>query len=115
MGFPETCALIECDVRQIWLCQSSVAEAEERFGRIDVVINTASKSIVILVGPGELTVAFVGAFEEISDWNFREQLEVNFFGTVNIIRCVLPSMRRRRSGHIINVTGLSMSHRRLTD
>jgi NAD(P)-dependent dehydrogenase (short-subunit alcohol dehydrogenase family) len=45
VDFPETCALIECDVRQIWLCQSSIAEAEERFGRIDVVINTASKSI----------------------------------------------------------------------
>lgn len=53
-------------------------------------------------------VAFVGAVEEISDWNFREQLEVNFFGTANIIRCVLPGMRRRRSGHIINITGLSM-------
>jgi NAD(P)-dependent dehydrogenase (short-subunit alcohol dehydrogenase family) len=58
---------------------------------------------------GGLTVAFVGAVEEISDWNFREQLEVNFFGTANIIRCVLPGMRRRRSGHIINVTGLSIS------
>jgi NAD(P)-dependent dehydrogenase (short-subunit alcohol dehydrogenase family) len=46
--------------------------------------------------------------EEISDWNFREQLEVNFFGTANIIRCVLPGMRRRRSGHIINITGLSI-------
>jgi short-subunit dehydrogenase len=56
----------------------------------------------------ELTVlAFVGAFEEISDWNFREQLEVNFFGTANIIRCVLPGMRQRRSGHIINITGLT--------
>ena len=54
-----------------------------------------------------LTLAFVGAVEEISDWNFREQLEVNFFGTANIIRCVLPGMRKRRSGHIINITGLS--------
>lgn len=54
-------------------------------------------------------VAFVGAFEEISDWNFREQLEVNFFGTANIVRTVLPGMRKRRSGHIINITGLSMS------
>ena len=36
--------MIECDVRQIWLCQSSIAQAEEKFGRIDVVINTASKS-----------------------------------------------------------------------
>lgn len=52
-------------------------------------------------------IAFVGAFEEISDWNFREQLEVNFFGTANIIRCVLPGMRQRRSGHIINITGLT--------
>ena len=50
----------------------------------------------------------MGAVEEISDWNFREQLEVNFFGTANIIRCVLPGMRRRRSGHIINITGLSI-------
>ena len=50
----------------------------------------------------------MGAFEEISDWNFREQLEVNFFGTANIIRTVLPGMRQRRSGHIINITGLSM-------
>jgi NADP-dependent 3-hydroxy acid dehydrogenase YdfG len=41
--FPDTCVLIECDVRQIWLCQSSVAEAEMKFGRIDVVVNTASK------------------------------------------------------------------------
>ena len=58
-------------------------------------------------------VAFVGAVEEISDWNFREQLEVNFFGTANIIRCVLPGMRRRRSGHIINITGLSMFLKRV--
>lgn len=56
-----------------------------------------------------LTVAFVGAVEEISDWNLREQLEVNFFGTANIIRCVLPGMRKRRSGHIINITGLSIA------
>jgi len=54
-----------------------------------------------------LMVAFVGTFEEVSDWNFREQLEVNFFGTANIIRCVLPGMRKRRKGHIINITGLS--------
>lgn len=114
--FPDTCALIECDVRQIWLCQSSIAEAEERFGKIDVVVNTASKSTAPprprnprYVEDGELMVAFVGAVEEISDWNFREQLEVNFFGTANIIRCVLPGMRRRRSGHIINITGLSIS------
>lgn len=93
-------------MRQMWLCQSSVAEAEGRFGRIDVIINTASKSTV---GPlDEVDVAFVGALEEISDWNFREQLEVNFFGTVNIIRTVLPGMRERHKGHIINVTGLSM-------
>ena len=114
--FPDTCALIECDVRQIWLCQSSIAEAEERFGKIDVVVNTASKSTAprrprkpVYPEDGGLMVAFVGAVEEISDWNFREQLEVNFFGTANIIRCVLPGMRRRRSGHIINITGLSIS------
>jgi NAD(P)-dependent dehydrogenase (short-subunit alcohol dehydrogenase family) len=56
-------------------------------------------------------IAFVGAVEEISDWNFREQLEVTFFGTANIIRCVLPRMRQRRSGHIINITGLSMCYK----
>ena len=54
-----------------------------------------------------LMLAFVGTFEEVSDWNFREQLEVNFFGTANIIRCVLPRMRKQRKGHIINITGLT--------
>ena len=43
--------MIECDVRQIWLCQSSIAQAEEKFGRIDVVVNTASKSIYPLKIP----------------------------------------------------------------
>ena len=86
--------LLECNVRDIALCQSSVAQTLARFGRIDVVVNTATKT-------------FVGAFEEVSDWHVREQMELNFFGTINFIRAVLPTLRKQRSGHIINITGMS--------
>lgn len=37
----------------------------------------------------------------------REQFETNFFGPINIIKAALPVMRERKSGHIINLTGIS--------
>ena len=94
LQYLDKCLLIECDVRNIPLCQSAVALTLEKYGRIDVVVNTASKT-------------FVGAVEEVSDWNFREQMEVNFFGTVNIVRAVMPTLRKQQSGHIVNITGLT--------
>ena len=72
---------------------AAVAAALERFGRIDVLANVA--------GRGSL-----GAAEEFSLAQLREQLEVNFFAAVEMSRAVLPTMRRQGSGHILNLTSI---------
>jgi NAD(P)-dependent dehydrogenase (short-subunit alcohol dehydrogenase family) len=61
------------------------------FGRIDVVVNNAGYSLV-------------GSMEEMSDEEFRSTMDVNLFGTVNVIRNVMPYLRKQGSGHIINIS-----------
>lgn len=63
----------------------------DRLGRVDVVVNNA--------GYGTLL-----PFEQTTNSSFRAEIETNFFGTINVIREALPSMRKERSGLIINVS-----------
>lgn len=73
--------------------QSVVARVEQKVGGIDVLVNNA--------GYGH-----EGTFEESTMADLRHQFEVNVFGTVAVTKAVLPQMRRRRMGHIINVTSM---------
>jgi NAD(P)-dependent dehydrogenase (short-subunit alcohol dehydrogenase family) len=72
----------------------AINDAKERFGTIDVVVNNA--------GYGQL-----GAVEEISDDEVRNCFDINVFGTLNVIRAVLPTMRKQKSGHIFNIASIS--------
>jgi NAD(P)-dependent dehydrogenase (short-subunit alcohol dehydrogenase family) len=63
----------------------------EKFGRIDVIVNNAGYSLV-------------GSMEEMTDEEFRQTVDVNLFGTVNIIRNAMPYLRKQGSGHIINIS-----------
>ncbi len=78
--------------------ESSVSEAIQttigRFGRIDVVVNNA--------GDGQL-----GSLEELSDEEARANFEVNVFGSLNVIRHVMPHLRRQQSGHILNISSIA--------
>ena len=58
--------------------------------------------------------ALVGSIEEVGQSSraaslVRDQFETNFYSVVNIIKAVLPDMRERKNGHIIVLTGISMS------
>jgi NAD(P)-dependent dehydrogenase (short-subunit alcohol dehydrogenase family) len=73
--------------------REGVEDALRRTGGIDVLVNNA--------GYG-----FEGAIEEASLDQVRAQFEVNVFGAVAVIQAVLPHMRRRRAGHIVNITSM---------
>ena len=72
---------------------SSVRQAEERFGGVDVLVNNA--------GYG-----YRAAVEEGDDVDVRTLFETHFFGTVALIKAVLPGMRSRRSGAIVNLSSI---------
>ncbi len=73
--------------------RAGVAEAEQKTGGIDVLVNNA--------GYG-----FEGAIEEASLAQVRAQFDVNVFGAVAMIQAILPHMRKRRNGHIINISSI---------
>ena len=62
--------------------------------RIDILVNNAGYSLV-------------GALEQISMDEIKEEFETNFFGIIKLIQKVLPLMRKQRSGRIINVSSLA--------
>ena len=73
--------------------QQVVEDVEKTVGPIDVLINNA--------GYGH-----EGILEESSMGELRDQFEVNVFGAVAMIKAILPFMRKRRKGHIVNVTSM---------
>ena len=82
------------DVASTEMIVNGIKTILDKFGKIDVVVNNAGYGIM-------------GSIEEISDEEVRRQFEVNVFGVLTTIREVLPSMRARKSGHIINVTSIA--------
>ncbi|MEV0352395.1 SDR family NAD(P)-dependent oxidoreductase [Nonomuraea sp. NPDC050680] len=69
----------------------SVTRAAEHFGRLDVIVNNAGY-------------AQVGAVEELTEQQLRDQLETNLFGAVRVVQAALPYLREQRSGHIIQLS-----------
>jgi NAD(P)-dependent dehydrogenase (short-subunit alcohol dehydrogenase family) len=81
------------DVTENDRISSAVAEIETNIGAIDVLVNNA--------GYGH-----EGILEESSMDDLRRQFEVNVFGAVAMMQAVLPSMRKRRAGRILNITSM---------
>jgi NAD(P)-dependent dehydrogenase (short-subunit alcohol dehydrogenase family) len=84
---------VPCDVADRDQVATLVGRAHVRFGRIDVLVNNAS---IIRVGPvAAMTLA-----------DFEEVMAINFWGAVYPTLAVLPEMRARRSGRIVNITSI---------
>jgi NAD(P)-dependent dehydrogenase (short-subunit alcohol dehydrogenase family) len=92
-GNEENALALQLDVTDKAQVARAVKQAEEKFGQIDVLVNNA--------GYG-----YLAAIEEGEDEQVRAMFETNFFGLVATTNAVLPGMRKRKSGHIVNVSSI---------
>ncbi|HEY0185815.1 MAG TPA: oxidoreductase [Rhodopila sp.] len=88
-----TALALPLDVTDSAQIAEAVRRSEARFGGIDVLVNNA--------GYG-----FRGAVEEASDAEMRALFDTNFFGLVAVTQAVLPGMRARRSGFVVNISSV---------
>jgi NAD(P)-dependent dehydrogenase (short-subunit alcohol dehydrogenase family) len=82
-----------CDVRNQTEAEALIARAEARHGRVDVLVNDAG-------------VIEVGSVWDQSLDDFRESVETHVFGPLHTMRAVLPSMRARGDGRIVNIASI---------
>ena len=84
---------VVCDVTNEAQTKTAVADAIAHFGHLDVVVNNA--------GYGSM-----GSIEEVPAEEVHRQFDVNVFGALHVLRAVLPHLRERRAGHILNITSI---------
>jgi NAD(P)-dependent dehydrogenase (short-subunit alcohol dehydrogenase family) len=90
---PDQVDAVQLDVTDPARINAVVEDALNRHGRIDVLVNNAGRT-------------HVGAVEETTDEELRSLFEVHFFGPAALVRAVLPHMRERRSGAIVQLSSM---------
>jgi NAD(P)-dependent dehydrogenase (short-subunit alcohol dehydrogenase family) len=91
--YPDTALALPLDVTDRAQISSAVEQARTRFGGVDVLVNNA--------GYG-----YRAAVEEADDADIRRLFDTNVFGVVDMIKAVLPDMRAKRGGHILNISSI---------
>lgn len=85
---------VALDVTKEETIAAAVNTAVDKFGKIDVLVNNA--------GYGQL-----GAFEDSSMQEVRDQFETNFFGLLSVSKAVVPLLRKQRNGHVFNISSIA--------
>ena len=84
---------VKCDVTNVAEVEAMVSRVRERFGQIDVLVNNAG---TIQVGP----------LEVMNRDDFEHAMRAHFWGPLNTILAVLPEMRERQDGRIVNISSI---------
>jgi NAD(P)-dependent dehydrogenase (short-subunit alcohol dehydrogenase family) len=85
--------VVQADVRRRPDCERAIAQAFERFGSIDVVINNAG---IIQVGP----------LDHVTVTDYEDTMNTHFWGALYMIAAALPHMRRQGAGRIVNISSI---------
>jgi NAD(P)-dependent dehydrogenase (short-subunit alcohol dehydrogenase family) len=93
MRKPTNADEVELDVTDAERIPHVVDAVVQRYGRIDVLVNNAGRAVI-------------GAVEETTEDELRDLMDVHFFGPVALVRAVLPHMRERRSGAIVQMSSM---------
>ncbi len=91
--YPERARAYALDVTDPAQVISIVSQATACFAPVDVLVNNAGYGVT-------------GAIEEVTEDEFLPMFETNVFGLIRVTRALLPKMRERRSGHIINLSSI---------
>jgi NAD(P)-dependent dehydrogenase (short-subunit alcohol dehydrogenase family) len=92
-GAPDRALALQLDVTDRPQVDTAVSDAVDRFGDIDVLVNNAG-------------LASVGAVEELEERQLRGLMDTMFFGPVGLVQAVLPSMRKRSRGTIVQLSSM---------
>ena len=88
------CLCIQADVQEEADCRNLITQAEERHHRVDILVNNAG---VMLLSP------VIEA--DTNDW--RRMMNTNVLGLMYCVHAVLPGMKKRKSGHIVNISSVA--------
>jgi len=89
--YPGILLALEVDLTLADNVKLAIEQTIAHFGRLDIAVNNAGYSLV-------------GSMEEVSDKEFRDTIDVNLFGTANVIRSAMIYFRQQASGYFINIS-----------
>ncbi|MFI7128361.1 SDR family NAD(P)-dependent oxidoreductase [Nonomuraea sp. NPDC050153] len=93
VAYGEAVLPLELDVTDKAAVFESVKRAREHFGRLDVIVNNAGYGLL-------------GAVEELTERDLRDQLETNLFGALWVVQAALPHLREQGGGHIVQISSV---------
>ncbi|RXK62390.1 SDR family NAD(P)-dependent oxidoreductase [Lacibacter luteus] len=92
-NYTDTALAVKLDVTDVVQIKEAVAATVSKFGQIDVLVNNAG-------------IGYFGAVEESEETEVRRMFEINVFGLAKMTQEVLPHMRGRKTGHILNISSI---------
>ncbi len=92
--YPDTALAVSLDVTDSQSIKNAIKEASERFGMVDVLVNNAGYGYRSAIEEGEIEAV-------------NTLYQTNLFGPIELIKAVLPAMREKHDGYILNVTSIA--------